>query len=84
MPAGVESPIKIETAGRLTVGVFHHPDGRTLAIVANRDYGAATSITARNVDAAFDPHTKKWTDATSPVARELAPGDAVLFRCSSR
>ena len=82
MPAGVNSPVEIESAGKLTVGVFHHSDGRTLALVANRDYGAATPIAARKVDAAFDPRAKKWSDATSPIMRELAPGDAVLLQCS--
>jgi hypothetical protein len=84
MPAGVKSPVEIETAGKLTVGVFHHPDGRTLAIIANRDYTNATMVRVRNIDGTFDPRAKKWSDATSPLTRELAPGDAVLFRCSRK
>jgi len=84
MPPELKSPVEIETAGRLTAGVFHHPDGRTLAIVANRDYAARASIIVRGVVGEFDPHGGKWTDVTSPITRELAPGDAVLFRCSSK
>jgi hypothetical protein len=84
MPPELKSPLEIDTIGRLTVGVFHHPDGRTLAIVANRDYANAASISVRNVDAAFDTRATQWTDATSPLTRELAAGDAVLFRCSSK
>ncbi|MEA2707556.1 MAG: hypothetical protein QOF78_157 [Phycisphaerales bacterium] len=83
LPPEVKSPVQIETNGRLTVGVFHHADGRKLALVANRDHHQPAIVSARGIDATFDPAVRQWTPATSPLAVDLAPGAAVLFRCSS-
>jgi hypothetical protein len=84
LPPAVKSPVQIETTGKLTVGIFHHADGRKLALIANRDHHQPTKITVRNVDALFAPTAKRWTPATAPVAIDLTPGAAALFRCSSQ
>jgi hypothetical protein len=83
LPANVTSPVLVESPGKLTVGVFHRADGRTLALIANRDHHAATTLIVRNVDAIFGIEGKRWTPATAPVAMDLAAGDGVLFRCSN-
>ena len=84
MPPGVESPVRAETDGRLTVGVFRHADGRTLALVANRDHGNGATARVRGVDGLFDARGGRgWVDATSPVTTHFAPGSAQLYRCSN-
>ena len=84
MPPELKSPVQIETKGRLTIGVFHHPDGRTLALVANRDYQKPVTLSVRGVDATFDASVKRWTAAPPPVSVDLGPGAAALFRCPNR
>jgi hypothetical protein len=83
LPATVKSPVQIETKGQLTIGIFHHADGRKLALIANRDHHQPTTIRVGGVDSIFDPSVKRWTPAPQPPASvDLAPGAAVLFRCS--
>jgi hypothetical protein len=81
----VESPIT-PTAGRLTIGLFkHRTDGKTLALVANRDYRNPVQTTFRIQPSEaslerFDPQTKRWSPADIQTAITLSAGDGVLLR----
>jgi hypothetical protein len=75
--------------GKLTVGVFQRrADGKTLALVTNRDYQAPVSTSVRvqpagaNVER-FDAATRQWSaaeakDAALPLT--IPAGDGVLLR----
>jgi hypothetical protein len=84
MPPDLKSPVQVETKGRLTIGVFHHADGRTLALVANRDHQQNVTAIVHGVDGAFDARSPRWATTTSPVTSYLPPGGAQLFRCAGR
>jgi hypothetical protein len=85
LPPTVKSDVQTETNDRLTVGIFKHSDGRTLALVANRDHQKNATVQVRGVDALFDARGKRgWVDANSPVTSHLSPGGAQLFRCLTR
>jgi hypothetical protein len=83
-----ESPI-IATEGKLTVGVFKHRfDGKTLALVTNRDYKAPTRTyvsiqpAGANVER-FHPKTKQWSAAVPEavvVPLNIPAGDGILLR----
>ena len=83
------SPI-VPTGGKLTVGLFkHRADGKTLAMIANRDYREAADTTAvvQPTNAAveqFDPATKAWSPAAhrerGVIPVSLPPGGGVLLR----
>jgi hypothetical protein len=75
--------------GKLTIGVFQRrADGKTLALVTNRDYQAPVSTSVRvqpagaNVER-FDAATRQWSaaeakDAALPLT--IPAGDGVLLR----
>jgi hypothetical protein len=81
------SPI-VPDGGKLTVGVFEGPRGKTLALVTNRDYKQATQtrVAARPAGAkieVFDPARKKWSPAKmveGGVALNIPAGGGVLLR----
>ena len=83
------SPI-VPTSGQLTVGLFRHRrDGKTLAMIANRDYKqpAKTSAIVQPAMATveiFDPAKKTWSpvqhDEQSAVPIALPAGGGVLLR----
>ena len=83
------SPIKMLSETDLTVGVFLAPDGKHLALIANRDYKneSAARATISPVNAPvemFDSSTKAWSPA--PIHERgvieviLPPGGAALIR----
>jgi hypothetical protein len=83
-----ECPLAI-AAGRLTVGVFSEAHtGRRFAVLANRDYKAATVTKFRFPTGAtktpgrFEPAKRRWTpvDASDDVRIDVPSGDAVLVR----
>ncbi|MEA2707557.1 MAG: hypothetical protein QOF78_158 [Phycisphaerales bacterium] len=84
----LNSPI-VPKKGRLTVGVFKHRDGKTLALIANRDYKQPikTSAIVQPANAAvevFDPVKKTWSpvqhDAQGGVPITLPAGGGMLLR----
>jgi hypothetical protein len=75
--------------GKLTIGLFKHRDGKTLAMIANRDYKqpAKTSAIVQPATATveiFDPAKKTWSpvqhDAQAAVPIALPPGGGILLR----
>ena len=81
-----ETPLKLD-GGDVSVGVFATPDGKRMALVANRDYKAATkstfSIDAREKKVErFDVERHAWRAASDydSVALQLPPGAAALLR----
>jgi hypothetical protein len=72
--------------GGITAGTFKDPQGRTLMLLANADYKAATTADvpadAKNLEA-FDPATKTWS-ASADRALPLAPAAAKLLRWSGK
>jgi hypothetical protein len=82
------SPV-VPTGGQLTVGVFQNEDGKTLALVTNRDYQRATrtsvAVSPRGAQVeAFDPARKTWSpaagDGQGGVLPDLAARGGVLLR----
>ena len=84
------NPPVTPTGGKLTVGVFkHRDDGKTLAMIANRDYKqpAETSAIIQPANATveqFDPATKTWSPAPhrerGVIPISLPAGGGVLLR----
>jgi hypothetical protein len=82
------SPI-VPKEGKLTVGVFKHRDGKSLAMIANRDYKQAVKTSAIVQPATatvemFDPAKKTWSpmqhDEQSALPIALPAGGGVLLR----
>ncbi len=82
-------PIKILGDANLTVGVFLAPDGKHLALIANRDYKSSSSARAAISPAdapaeQFELATKTWSPAPAHergvVEVALPPGGADLIR----
>ena len=80
LPQTSFEPVDVEANGPVTVGVFHHRDGRWLTLVASRDYRKPVTVKVGRVSGVFDPATKKWSASPSPTSVELPPGGAKLFR----
>jgi hypothetical protein len=80
LPETSFEPVDVESNGPVTVGIFHHRDGRWLTLVANRNYRKPVTVTVGRVSGMFDMATKKWSPAPSPTSVELPPGGAKLFR----
>ena len=81
-----ETPLKLD-GGDVSVGVFAAPDGKRLALVANRDYKAKTTSgvsiepRAKQIER-FDVERRTWRPASDngSVELQLAPGAAELLR----
>jgi hypothetical protein len=81
-----DTPLKLD-GGDVSVGVFATPDGKRLALVANRDYKAAIKSSA-SIDQhgakveRFDVERRAWRPASDngQVDLQLAPGAAELLR----
>jgi hypothetical protein len=81
-----ETPLTLD-GGDVSVGVFTSPDGKWIALVANRDYKAKTTS---NVSIGspptklerFDVERRSWRPAseTGSADLQLAPGAAELLR----
>jgi hypothetical protein len=81
-----ETPLKLD-GGDVSVGVFAAPEGRRLALVANRDYKANAKVNvAVDTQGAklerFDVAQRVWRSASdgASVELQLAPGAAELLR----
>jgi hypothetical protein len=75
--------------GKLTVGVFEGREGKTLALVTNRDYKEETRTRVvieppNSTIEIFDPATKEWSPATiaerGVVPLDLPAGGGALLR----
>jgi hypothetical protein len=81
-----KTPIGVGGAGaRLTTGVFTSPDGKTLALIANRNYREAARVEVQVRPAGapveqFKPQTRTWSPAAFPI--DLPAGGGVLIRWS--
>jgi hypothetical protein len=84
-----QSPITA-TTGMLTIGVFRHrsQNGRSLALITNRDYQASTrtNVTVQTSEALverFDAKTRQWSAAQTEagmVPLHISAGDGILLR----
>lgn len=85
--ASLPQPPLVAVEGAATVGLFAAPDGTRAALIVNRDYRAAATITLHTQPGtppaeAFDPASRRWRPA--PEARfPLAAGGAQLVRWPS-
>ena len=84
-----KAPVAIEGAGRFTTGVFHAADGKTVALVTNRDYAKPVRAAVRVIPAGaaverFDPVATKWSPAAlhagGRLSVDLPAGSGVLLR----
>jgi hypothetical protein len=77
-----QTPITSHGPGMVTIGIFKHAQGRTLAIVANRNYRDVTTTTLKaplgRVEQ-FDRQRRLWIERKD-LNLDLPPGDAVLLR----
>jgi hypothetical protein len=89
-PPPPRCPITADAAGKLTIGVFKSGDGKTFALVANRDYRKPIETAVRIEDTphavmSFDPATGKWSrparqQPRGTVLLTLPAGGGVLLR----
>jgi hypothetical protein len=83
-----ENPVELAGGkGQLTIGILKAPDGKTLALIANRDYKKAVRtfviVKPRNEIQQFNVPDKSWSTAMRHelgYAVDLAPGAAILLR----
>jgi len=80
------TPIEPAGAGELTIGVFNAAGGKTLALIANRDYKSVVKtqvhVNGQKVEQ-FDARRGTWQAAQwqqQNIALEIPAGDAVLLR----
>lgn len=78
-----KTPIAIEGAGMFTTGVFKKTDGKTLALLTNRDYRNAVEARFRVEPPAagverFNPDKRTWSPADAVI--RLDAGDGLLLR----